>query len=39
VLEVNPILLGDGKRIFAQRAYAPQGVEPPNRGPSAAGAS
>jgi len=27
VIKVNPVLLGDGKRIFAQRPYAPQGFE------------
>lgn len=27
MLKVNPILLGDGKRLFAQRPYAPQGFE------------
>ncbi len=27
VLKVNPILLGDGKRLFAQRPYAPVGFE------------
>jgi dihydrofolate reductase len=27
VLKVNPILLGDGKRLFAQHAYAVRGLE------------